>query len=121
MAMRNSFEGPSGYTGGVFEDELLGGIMCGWDNKRYIEARKSKDWDTANKLVSDWIKKNLSEESLTQWGRSNGEGRKRLLMDWARKNQPEDWKPEEPLFVKIDNDKVTKKNVWGINLHTMVS
>ncbi|MFH1170323.1 MAG: hypothetical protein V1704_02090 [Candidatus Vogelbacteria bacterium] len=119
--MRNSFERLSGYTGGAFEHELLGEIVCGWDGGLYIGLLEKGDRVSAEALVDKWAEEHLSAEAFSHWDRSGSTNRKRLIMDWASDNQPADWDPRDPRHIELNGDQPIRKNILDGDFHDYVA
>lgn len=119
--MRNSFEGPSGYTGGSLEDELISGIDCEWNGRQYIAALDRGDRPAANAMVDEWAQKHLSEEAFSEWDKASSKRRMKLIMEWASKNQPKRWNPRDPRYIELDGDKTTKENMFAGDFHDTVA
>jgi hypothetical protein len=118
--MRNSFERLSGYTGGAFEDELLGEVTCGWDGQLYIELLEKGDRASADALVDKWAEGHLSPEAFNQWDRANSAKRKRLIMDFASEHQPVDRNPRDPRYMP-DDDRAIRRHILEGNFHDEVA
>lgn len=115
----------SRYTGHQFEEEILQGIECDWDNDNWIHASREEK----NEIVKKWLQDHLPYISDWDWNRANPDERKVWILDWVKKNQPENWDPSNPVFFKNPdanhadhrNEALKTNNTIASNLHTSVA
>ena len=100
-----------GLTGGLFEDENLAFIHCGWNGKAYVDAREREDFELAHKMLRDWNDLNIKRPI-----RSRDD-----YFDWVRDNQPKEWNSADPLLIENYDGHEVKKYAVSADLLSLVA
>lgn len=108
----------SEYTGRQFEEELLPEVDSDWDNDKWIGAGREEK----NEIIKNWLQDHLPYVSSLDWQHASTDEKKALIMEWVKKNQPENWDPSNPVFFKKSNTEHREtSNTIASNLHTGVA